>query len=111
MSTRAVETNLGTVAVIIAGTVEVIPARIPAGTPNITVPVSGTFTAASFVIEGKSAYAYTITVPPSPLEVKSSTGTMVVNSFASDPIINSATGLSSGVYVSVTPLNLTVNYN
>jgi hypothetical protein len=110
--TKAAETSMGTVAIIIAGTIEVIPAKIPRGIPNINLPVNtGTFTAATFMVEGNASYAYTITVPSSPLEVKSSNGPLVVNSFISDPNINSSSGLSSGVYVSVTPLNLTVNYN
>ena len=108
---KTVETNFGTVAIIVAGTVEMIPTHIRAGLSSIVLPVEGTFTAASFVIEGKAAYAFTITVPPSPLEVRRGDKDLVVNSFSSDPILNPTSGLATGVYVSVTPLNLTVNYN
>jgi hypothetical protein len=110
--TKTMDMDLGTVAIIIAGTVEMIPARINTRKPGIILPLkTGTFTAASFFLDGKTAYSQTITIPSSPLEIKSSGGTLVINSFTSDPIVNSPSGLSAGVYVSVTPLNLIVNYN
>ena len=110
--TKTVDMNFEVVAIIIAGTVEMVPGRVNSGKSAIMLPVStGTFTAASFVTEGTAAYTYTITVPPSPLEIKSGDNTMIVNSFRSDPLINSGTGLVAGVYVSVTPFNVTVNYN
>lgn len=107
------EVNLGTVAVIVAGEIEVVRTVAQKGSAAISLPCSniGTFTAASFFMESTSSYAFTIEVPPSPLEIKDGNRTMIVNSWKSDPILNPESGLIAGVYVSVSPLNLTVNYN
>jgi hypothetical protein len=111
--TKTADLNFRNVAIIFAGTVEMkmISAKIQPGLPNILLPVGGTFTAVTFVVEGTSAYAFTITVPPSPLEIKNGDNTLVVNSLSSDPILNPETDLYAGVFVSVTPLDVIVNYN
>jgi hypothetical protein len=110
--TKTADMNFETVAIIIAGEVEMVAGKANSRKPSITLPVTkGTFTAASFFVEGTSAYAFTISVPPSPLEINSGNNTMIVNSFRSDPILNPQTGLFGGVYVSVTPFNVIVNYN
>jgi Domain of unknown function (DUF4402) len=110
--TKTVDMNFGKVAIIIAGEVEMVPGSVHPKKSAIMLPVTtGTFTAASFITEGTAAYTYTITVPSSPLEIKSGDNMLIVNSFLSDPLINPGTGLVAGVYVSVTPFNVTVNYN
>jgi hypothetical protein len=109
---KTADMNFETVAIIIAGEVEMVPGGVYSKKSTIMLPVpTGTFTAASFVTEGTAAYTYTITVPPSPLEIKIGDKTMIVNSFKSDPILNPGKNLFGGVYVSVTPFNVTVNYN
>lgn len=111
-TTKAADMNLGIVSIIFAGTVEIVPGRIHPRKPTIMLPVTtGTFTAATFAAEGTAAYAFTVTIPSSPLEIKNGDNTMVISSFISDPIINPASGLFSGVYVSTTPFNVIVNYN
>jgi hypothetical protein len=112
IQTKNVGINFSVGAIIFAGTVMMVPSGVHPGTPNITLPVTeGLFTAAAFVVEGTAGYAYTITVPSSPLEIKNGNNTLIVDSFIRDPILNAETGLFSGVYVSVTPFNVTVNYN
>jgi hypothetical protein len=110
--TKTADINFRVGSVIVAGTVTMVPGSVHPGTPNIMLPIpEGVFTAAAFVAEGTAGYAYTITVPSSPLEIKSGNNTLVVDSFTKDPILNPETGLYSGIYVSYTPLNVTVNYN
>lgn len=109
---KTVDMNFGTIAIIFAGMVEMVPGGVHPGKSSIMLPVkTGTFTAVSFAVEGTAAYAFTVTVPSSPLEFKSGDNTLVVDSFQSDPVINTGSGLFSGVYVSITPLNVIVNYN
>jgi hypothetical protein len=110
--TKSVEMNFESVAIIVAGSVEMIATSDLNEMTNIMVPVtSGTFTAASFVLSGTTAYAYKVTVPRSPIEVKSGKDILVVRSFDSDPILNPDSGLLAGVFVSVSPMDVTVNYN
>lgn len=104
--------NFRSVAIIFAGTVELSPRGVPPGIPTIMLPVTrGTFTAVTFVVGGTAAYAFTITIPPSPLEIKDGNDMLVVNSLSPDPILNPGTDLVAGVFVSVTPFDVTVNYN
>ena len=110
--TKSVDLNFESVAIIVAGSVEMVPANDKGEIPKITMPVTyGTFTAASFVLSSTTAYAYKVTVPPAPVEVNNGKKTMVVKSFDSDPILNPEAGLYAGVYVSVSPMDVTVNYN
>jgi hypothetical protein len=110
--TKTVDLNFENVAIIIAGAVELVPMNARQKTGNIILPVtSGTFTAASFLLSNTTAYSYKITVPSSPVEVTSGKNTLVVRSFSSDPILNPDSDLLAGVYVSVSPMNVTVNYN
>jgi hypothetical protein len=79
---------------------------------NVKLPVTyGTFTIASFYNTGATGYNYTITVPSEPLTIVSGTRRMKFNSFDSDPTLGSGPGLAAGVFVTVTPFNVTVNYN
>jgi hypothetical protein len=110
--TKSVDLNFDQVAIIIAGSVELVSTKVSGLNTNITLPVTmGTFTAASFVVAGTTAYTYKITVPPSPYELTSSSGGLVVRAFDSDPILNADSELLAGVFVSVSPINVTVNYN
>jgi hypothetical protein len=110
--TKSVALNFESVAIIMAGSVELIPLDARAASVGITLPVtSGTFTAASFVVAGTTAYTYKITVPSTPMEVTKGTERLVVRSFDSDPILNPDSELLAGVFVSVSPMNVTVNYN
>jgi hypothetical protein len=112
IQTKTVDINFRTGAVIFAGTLTMSPGKVQPGKPNITLPVpEGVFTAAAFISEGTAGYTYTITVPLSPLEIKNGKNNMIVDSFTRDPMRNEDSGLYSGVYVSYTALNVTVNYN
>jgi hypothetical protein len=124
--------NFGNVAVQAStgGTVELTPAgsRTPVG--GVTLPaITGTVSAASFTVSGTPNYTYAITLPSSVTITNSSSNTMTVDVFTSNP---STTGLLSnagsqtlnvgatlnvsaaqpaGVYTSITPFTVTVNYN
>jgi hypothetical protein len=110
--TKSVALNFESVAIIIAGSVELVPLDARGSSATINLPVtSGTFTAASFVVAGSTAYTYKITVPSSPVEVAQGKDKLIVRSFDSDPILNPDSELLAGVFVSVSPMNVTVNYN
>ncbi len=110
--TKSVDLNFDQVAIIIAGSIELVPAEVKASASNITLPVTmGTFTAASFNVTGSTAYTFKFTVSPTPYTVPMGNGTMIVRSFDCDPILDSDSELLAGVFVSVTPMDVTVNYN
>ncbi|MDP1622171.1 MAG: DUF4402 domain-containing protein [Bacteroidales bacterium] len=109
--TKSVALNFESVAIIIAGSVELTPLNSKSKPADIVLPVSGTFTAASFIFPGETAYTYKITVPKTPMEVTRGNDKMIVRSFDSDPILNPDSELLAGVFVSVSPMNVTVNYN
>ena len=100
------------IAVILAGSVYMSTLGEHSKTGSIALPVSsGTFTAGSFYTSGSTGYTYTFTVPSSPLTITSGSKKMTVNSFESDRSVRSEPGLVAGIYVTVTPFNVTVNYN
>jgi hypothetical protein len=110
--TKSVDLNSESVAIIIAGSVELVPSDAQATATTIMVPVTtGTFTATSFILSGNTAYSYKVTVPSSPVEVRSGKRDLVVRSFDSDPILNNDSDLLAGVHVMVSQMNVTVNYN
>jgi hypothetical protein len=110
--TKTVDINFRTGAVIFAGTLTMVPGKVRPGIPNIMLPVpEGIFTAAAFISENTTGYTYTITVPLAPLEIKTSKNNLVVDSFTRDPVFDQESGLFSGIYVSYSSLNVTVNYN
>ncbi len=113
LQTKSVDLNFDRVAIIIAGMVELIPSDFRTSPENITLPVTmGTFTAASFLVSGTTtAYTYKITVPSSPLEITNGKNNLIVQSLDTDSMQNSDSDLLAGVFVSVSPLNVTVNYN
>jgi len=109
--TKSVDLNFEPVTLIFAGTVELVPSDIRAALANITLPVTmGTFTAASYFVGG-AAYTYKITVPSTPFEVESGNNTLIVRSYETDPMLGSDSELLAGVFVSVSSMNVTVNYN
>ena len=128
---KATDMNFGNVAVNSAvggGTVVLIPAGTRTTTGTVTLPTTaGTVSAASFTIGGTGTYSYIITLPTT-CTLTSGANTMTVGTFTSTP---SATGAltagaqtllvgatltvaasqATGVYVSGTAFNVTVNYN
>jgi hypothetical protein len=110
--TKSVDLNFESVAIIVAGSVELVSSNDIGELSNIMLPVtSGTFTAASFILSSTTAYSYKVTVPAAPVELKTGKKNLIVRSFDSDPILNADTGLLAGVFVSVSPMDVTVNYN
>jgi hypothetical protein len=129
--TEVTNMNFGNVAVQTGsgGTVVMTPAGVRAPTGGVTLPTTvGTVAAASFTVNGQGAYTYAITLPAAAVTLTSGANTMTATAFTSTP---SATGVltagtqtlnvgatlnvtaaqPSGVYVSGTPFNVTVNYN
>jgi hypothetical protein len=98
---------------------------------DILLPLTGgEYKAAEFIVRGEVSYSFAITLPPYPITLVNNTGdqTMIVSDFTSTP--NTLSTLSegkqtikvgaslvvtgsqaSGVYNSVTPFSVTVNYN
>lgn len=109
---KTVNTENGNVAIILSWIVEMTPVGDASKKGDIVLPVSsGTFTASAYSFSGATGYSYTVSVPTSPIIIKSGSNSMKVASFISNPTKNSGSDLIAGVFVSVTPSNVTVNYN
>jgi hypothetical protein len=115
---KAAEAEYNNVAVVMYAEVSLTLLNNPKNPKkSFTMPATtGTYTMFSYHMTGSNSsegYTFTVTLPKIPIRLsKSSDGkTMKVVSFASDPIINPGSGMIAGVYVSVSPENVTVNYN
>jgi len=130
--TKTVDMNFGNISVDPAtgGTTILTPAGSRSSTGGVTLPVTtGTVAAASFDVAGEPAYTYAITLPAGALTISSGANSMLVSAFTSTPsstgtldvsgaqtvtvgaTLNVAAGQGSGVYTSVAPFDVTVNYN
>ena len=130
--TKTVDMNFGNVAInsTTAGTVVLAPAGTRTSTGGVTLPATaGTVTAAEFTVSGVNNYTFSITLPSTSHEIKSGSNTMSVTGFTSTPTptgtlsatgsatvkvgatLNVSAGQAAGTYTSVTPFEVTVNYN
>ena len=129
---QTVDMDFGNVAInsTTAGTVVLAPAGTRTFTGGVTLPATaGTVAAAEFNVTGANNYTFRITLPSTSHEIKSGSNTMSVTGFTSTPTptgtlsaTGSATvkvgatlkvsaGQAAGTYTSVTPFEVTVNYN
>lgn len=129
---KTVDLNFGNVAVqsTVGGTVVLDPAGDRLATGGVTLPaISGTVTAAAFLVTGQEDYNYDITLPSAPISLADGAAhTMMVGDFTSNPsatgtltagsqVVNVGATLAvgaaqaAGVYVSPVPFEVTVNYN
>ena len=130
--TKTVDMNFGNVAInsTTAGTVVLAPAGTRTSTGGVTLPATaGTVAAAEFNVTGANDYTFSITLPSTSHEIKSGSNTMSVTGFTSTPTptgtlsatgsatvkvgatLNVSAGQAAGTYTSVTPFEVTVNYN
>ena len=130
--TKTVDMNFGNVAInsTTAGTVVLAPAGTRTSTGGVTLPATaGTVAAAEFNVTGANDYTFSITLPSTSHEIKSGSNTMSVTDFTSTPTttgalsatgsatvkvgatLNVSAGQAAGTYTSVTPFEVTVNYN
>lgn len=130
--TKTVDMNFGNVAInsTTAGTVVLAPAGTRTSTGGVTLPATaGTVAAAEFNVTGANNYTFSITLPSTSHEIKSGSNTMSVTGFTSTPTptgtlsatgsatvkvgatLNVSAGQAAGTYTSVTPFEVTVNYN
>ena len=130
--TKTVDMNFGNVAInsTTAGTVVLAPAGTRTSTGGVTLPATaGTVAAAEFNVTGANDYTLSITLPSTSHEIKSGSNTMSVTGFTSTPTptgtlsatgsaivkvgatLNVSAGQAAGTYTSVTPFEVTVNYN
>lgn len=109
---KTINTDFGNVAIILSAFVKMAPVGIRPGKGGIVLPVSsGTFTAAVYDFTGSSGLTYSVSYPVNPIIIKTGTEQLQITDFASDPARNAGSELIAGVFVSVTPSNVTVNYN
>jgi len=102
----------GNIAIVVAGTIEMKTVGEVLENSNIKLPVSsGTFTATAFYIAGPSGYSYSISIPQSPVSIKNGENEMTVDSFNSDPNLRPGNNQIGGIFVTVSPYFVTVNYN
>ena len=130
--TKTVDMNFGNVAInsTTAGTVVLAPAGTRTSTGGVTLPATaGTVAAAEFNVTGANNYTFSITLPSTSHEIKNGDNTMSVTDFTSTPTptgtlsatgsatvkvgatLNVSAGQAAGTYTSVTPFEVTVNYN
>jgi len=131
--TKTVDMNFGNVSVNGSlGTVVLAPAGTRSTTGGVTTPATvGTVTAASFDITGQASYTYSITLPAAPVTLThtNAVNTMTASTFTSSPTptgtlsvggtqtitvgatLNVAGSQLAGVYATLTPFTVTVNYN
>ena len=130
--TKTVDMNFGNVAINASagGTVVLAPAGTRTSTGGVTLPATaGTVAAAEFNVTGANNYTFSITLPSTSHEIKSGSNTMSVTGFTSTPTptgtlsatgsatvkvgatLNVSAGQAAGTYTSVTPFEVTVNYN
>ena len=108
---KTVNTDFGNVAIIFTGTVEVNPSGVQSKRGSIVLPIPrGTFTAAIYSFTGPAGYTISVSYPTTPFRIKNGYNNVQVASM-SDIISTAGSNLIAGVYVSVTPSNVTVNYN
>lgn len=108
---KTINTDFGNVAIILSAFVKMAPIGTRQ-TGGIVLPVSsGTFTAVIYDYTGNSGITYSVSYPTTPIIIKNGQEDLQVDSFTSDPARNSGSDLIAGVFVSVTPANVTVNYN
>lgn len=129
---NTIDMNFGNISVnATGGTVILTPGSSRSITGGLTLPNFnvGTVTAATFKATGTPDYTYSITLPSTPIIVKSSNNQMEVSAFISNPnstgklqldgeqIINVGATLTipanqyAGVYVSEIPFTVSINYN
>jgi hypothetical protein len=105
-------TDVGNGIVILSASVVFTPVRTRRKAGGLSLPVTtGSFTGAFFCVSGTEGYTFTINVPTSPLAINNGTSAMKITSFASEPALSARSEMIAGVYVSVTPFDVTVNYN
>ena len=113
------------------GTVILTPASTRSATGGVTfLPATpGTITAASFNITGLANATYSITLPAAATAISFGANTMTVDTWTSTPTptgtlsaggaqtltvgatLNVGASQAAGIYTSVTPFDVTVNYN
>lgn len=109
---KTINTDFGNVAIVLSAFVKMAPVGIQKAKGGIVLPVStGTFTAAVYDYTGAGGSTYSISYPTSPIIIHSGSQAMRVDSFVSDTARNAGSELIAGVFVSVSPANVTVNYN
>jgi hypothetical protein len=110
---KSVHSFYGSGAVIFSFTVEITPTGGHKGFGgSITLPVTtGVITAAFFPISGFEGYTFTVFLPSSPLMIHNGTNEMLVTSLTSERALGTDPEMIAGVFVSVTPTNVMVNYN
>jgi hypothetical protein len=109
---KTINTDFGNVSIVLSAFVKMAPVGTHPSHGGIVLPVaSGTFTAAVYDFTGSSGSTYSVSYPVTPIIIKTGTQELQVTQFTSDPARNAGSDLIAGVFVSVTPSNVTVNYN
>jgi hypothetical protein len=110
---KSINSFYGSGAVILSFSVEVQPSGIHQVIDGdiILPPTTGVITAAFFPMSGFEGYSFTLLLPSSPLMVHKGTTEMLVTSVTNEKRLGTDPDLIAGVFVSVTPTNVIVNYN
>ena len=125
---KSIDLSFGDLAVnALPGTIVLTPAGGRTASGGVSLPaITGSVTAAEFTVSGTSGYLYTFSVPVIPTTVSNGIDNMTINNFTSNSTgtltggtetvnvgatLNVGGSISTGLYTSTTPFQVTVNYN
>ena len=107
---KTVNSEFGNVSLVVTAYIKMTPVGHQSKSGSIVLPVpSGTFTATIYNFVGNTGCTYNVSYLPVPMLVRNGSDMLQVSSFT--PVLNSGSDLIAGVFVAVTPANVTVNYN
>lgn len=111
--TKSMETEDGNMFMIVGAMLEISTStKLASGHGSIVLPMTtASFTAAIFNLNNSTGLTYNVTVPETPLTFSAGTKTMKVTSMSLDPYLSGENGMTAGIFVSVTPYDVIVNYN
>jgi hypothetical protein len=107
---KTVNSEYGNVSLVLTALVQMTPVGKQSKKWGIVLPVpSGTFTATIYNFTGSEGCTYSFAYPKAPMIIRNGSDALEVASFTS--VRNSDSELIAGVFVSVTPASVIVNYN
>jgi hypothetical protein len=107
-----IPSDAGNGVVIVSASLVLAPVKTRLSSGCLSLPIrTGSFTGVFFCVSGNEGYTFSINVPSTPMTVMNGTNVMEITSFTTESALNARSEKIAGVYVSVSPFDVTVNYN